>query len=299
MSIVVVGGSNMDITGQSFVPLVAKDSNPGSIAFSFGGVGRNICENIQRLGYPTTLLTILGKDFNGKSISEYMSALKVNLSHIKYSEDFATSCYLSINNNDGDMSIAVSGMEILEQLDVDYLKDCEAVLQAAEGIVVDTNPPLESLCYLLKTFGGDKRIYVDAVSTAKAAKLIDLLPYIYLLKTNRYEAELLTGESDPELACRKLAAMGVTIPLVTLGSKGAMYGMDDTIHFVETVPAKVINASGAGDAFMAGIAMALTKGYSIEESAQIGAAAAALTVCSADTVSKEMSLDKLNCMLKC
>ena len=60
---VVVGGVNVDIGGQPFLQLVMKDSNPGKVTVSFGGVGRNIAHNMSLLGIRTEMLTALGDDF--------------------------------------------------------------------------------------------------------------------------------------------------------------------------------------------------------------------------------------------
>ena len=54
---VVCGGVNIDIGAHSFAPLRAKDSNPGKVELSLGGVGRNIAHNMRLLGVPTYLLT--------------------------------------------------------------------------------------------------------------------------------------------------------------------------------------------------------------------------------------------------
>ena len=66
--VAVLGGCNMDITGYSFDNLKGRDSNPGKIEYSSGGVGRNICENLARLDVNTTFLSVLGKDDAGKNI---------------------------------------------------------------------------------------------------------------------------------------------------------------------------------------------------------------------------------------
>ena len=59
---VVCGGVNIDIGAHSFAPLRAKDSNPGKVELSLGGVGRNIAHNMRLLGVPTYLLTAVGGD---------------------------------------------------------------------------------------------------------------------------------------------------------------------------------------------------------------------------------------------
>ena len=59
---VVCGGANIDIGAHSFAPLRDRDSNPGRVELSLGGVGRNIAHNMRLLGVPTYLLTALGGD---------------------------------------------------------------------------------------------------------------------------------------------------------------------------------------------------------------------------------------------
>ena len=65
---VVVGGANMDIKARSAAPVVAATSNPGHVVRSPGGVGRNVAENLARLGTPTTLVAAVGADALGDEL---------------------------------------------------------------------------------------------------------------------------------------------------------------------------------------------------------------------------------------
>ncbi|MBR1988988.1 MAG: hypothetical protein IJ987_00810, partial [Firmicutes bacterium] len=56
--ITVVGGINIDIEGSPFKKLKYQDSNPGKVHMAFGGVGRNITENIARLGGNVAMLSV-------------------------------------------------------------------------------------------------------------------------------------------------------------------------------------------------------------------------------------------------
>ena len=67
---VVCGGVNIDIGAHSFAPLRAKDSNPGKVELSLGGVGRNIAHNMRLLGVPTYLLTAVGGDSRASQVEE-------------------------------------------------------------------------------------------------------------------------------------------------------------------------------------------------------------------------------------
>ena len=60
--VAVVGGVNIDIGGRPFSPLVPRDSNPGRVTVSLGGVGRNIAHNLSLLGAEVQLLTAFGDD---------------------------------------------------------------------------------------------------------------------------------------------------------------------------------------------------------------------------------------------
>ena len=65
--VTVIGGSNMDIQGFPNNPLVMKDSNPGKVDISMGGVGRNIAENLSRLDVNTKLISAMGNDLYVKT----------------------------------------------------------------------------------------------------------------------------------------------------------------------------------------------------------------------------------------
>ena len=68
--ITVIGGINIDIEGMPYEELIYKDSNPGRIRMSYGGVGRNITENIARLGGDVAMVSVAGDDYMGAGAVE-------------------------------------------------------------------------------------------------------------------------------------------------------------------------------------------------------------------------------------
>ena len=70
--ITVIGGINIDIEGCPRKALLPSDSNPGDIAISFGGVGRNIVENGARLGADVGLISLTGDDFLGNNARDHL-----------------------------------------------------------------------------------------------------------------------------------------------------------------------------------------------------------------------------------
>ena len=69
--VTVIGGIAINIEGIPFSPLISKDSNPGTVAFSFGGVGKNISENLAKLRISNQLISAVGKDKNGSEAIAY------------------------------------------------------------------------------------------------------------------------------------------------------------------------------------------------------------------------------------
>ena len=78
---VVVGGVNMDIGGRSSGPLVPRDSNPGRVRMSLGGVGRNIAHNLALLGAEVHLLTAFGDDVQAQRVAASCGELGIDISH--------------------------------------------------------------------------------------------------------------------------------------------------------------------------------------------------------------------------
>ena len=63
--VIIVGGINIDIEGSPYAALRPADSNPGKVGISYGGVGRNIVENIARLGGNVGMVSLTGEDAMG------------------------------------------------------------------------------------------------------------------------------------------------------------------------------------------------------------------------------------------
>ena len=166
---VVCGGVNIDIGAHSFAPLRAKDSNPGKVELSLGGVGRNIAHNMRLLGVPTYLLTAVGGDSRASQVEQSCRDLGIDLSHALHVPDGRTSTYVFVGDSDGDMAIAVSDMEICKKLTPDYFASQKELLDGAAAVVVDANLPRESIAYLVEHCAAP--LFVDPVSTVKADEI--------------------------------------------------------------------------------------------------------------------------------
>ncbi len=290
--VAVVGGVNMDIGGRSAAPLVGADSNPGTVRMSLGGVGRNIAHNLALLGADVRMLTAFGDDLYAQKIAASCGELGIDISQSLQVPGGATSTYVFLSGPDGDMALAVSDMDIYDHMAPPFLQSRRALLDNAQVVVLDTNIPAESVRWVCENIKAP--IFADPVSTAKAEKLRPVLGRLHTLKPNRIEAELLSGVAitDAESldrAARVLLDTGLHRVFISLGGDG-VYAADRTGAALRQscFPAHMVNATGAGDAFMAALAWAYLEGADLARTARLAQAAAAIAIEGAETINPAM-----------
>ena len=298
---VVVGGVNMDIGGQSFSPLIAEDSNPGTITMSLGGVGRNIAHNLTLMGTDVRLLTAFGEDVYGQKIAASCSELGIDVSHALRLSNMATSTYLYIAGPNGDMALALSDMEICKKISPAYLAANLSLIQNAQVVVCDTNIPQESLIYLAENCR--QPLFCDPVSTAKAEKLRPILHRIHTLKPNRLEAELLSGvpihgKEDVAQAAKALLDKGVRRLFISMGADGVYAATEKEQLWLSNLPGDPVNTTGCGDAFMAALVWAYLEGTDLRNTALAGLAAGSIAMESQETINPAMSATAIKNRIK-
>ncbi len=293
---VVVGGVNMDIGGTSAQPLRSADSNPGRVTMSLGGVGRNIAHNMALLGVDTRLLTAFGDDLYAQKIAASCGELGIDISRSLQVPGGATSTYLFINDERGDMALAVSDMDIYDHMTPDFLASRAPLLQSAQVVVMDTNIPAQSMAWVAEHIS--LPIFVDPVSTAKAEKVRPILGRLHTLKPNRLEAELLSGvaitdEDSLHRAADALLSTGLRRVFISLGGDGVFAADHSGRCHLPCLPGRMVNTTGCGDAFMAAIAWAYLEGTDLAGTARAGLAASAIAMESDHTINPHMSADAL------
>ena len=288
----VVGGVNMDICGRPDRSLIPRDSNPGRVRLSPGGVGRNIAHNLALMGVETSLITALGGDLYARQIEASCAELGIDLSGAVRVPGENTSVYLYIADADGDMALAISDMEICRHLSPEALEPRLGLLESAGAVVLDANLPAESIRFLCERLKAP--VFADPVSVAKAGKLRGVLGRIDTLKPNRAEAELLSGvtirdRSDLRRAAEALLSAGLRRVFISLGAQGVYAADENDRQLFPAMGALPVNTTGGGDAFMAGLVWAALRGADLSGSARAGLAAAAVALESEETVNPAMS----------
>ncbi|WMM25891.1 carbohydrate kinase family protein [Tissierella sp. MB52-C2] len=294
--VTVIGGANIDITGTPHYDLNINDSNPGQTILSLGGVGRNIAENLSRLNVNVKFITVLGDDGYSREITNNCEELNISLEHSLIMTNERTSTYLCINDESGEMKVAISDMEIYKYITPGYLKEKLGVINNGKVCVVDTNIPEDSLKYLMDNC--NVPIFLDTVSTKKTEKIKDSIHNIYTLKPNIIEAEILSNMKintieDLEKATDIILEKGVERLFVSLGAKGVYFTDGNHRGNILPIETKVINTTGAGDSYIAAVIWAYLKGFDLEKSAKAGLSASYICINSSSTVAKNISEEQI------
>lgn len=292
----VIGGANVDIVAYSDKAVALHDSNPGRHEISMGGVGRNIAENLSRLGVQTKLLTVIGNDSNGEKLLTSGKAVGIDFTPAMILEDERTSTYISILDHDRELVVAISDMAIVDRLDVEILKKQKALIDGAKVIVLDNNLKPEVIGYLLTTYA-HKEIVFDLVSGVKAERIKDQMKPVSHIKVNLLEGAILADMSEEdhhELIGDKLMEMGIENVWMTLGDKGIYYQNADTKMLYPSVAEKIVNTTGAGDAFVAGLTLGLFNGYTLEEKLMVSSVCSSIALESENTVSEFVNISEVN-----
>lgn len=293
---VVVGGANMDIAGRPDRALVRRDSNPGTVRLSPGGAGRNIAHNMALLGCDVRFVSAFGDDAHARDLQESCRAAGVDVSDSITIPGAATSTYLFIMDDGGDMELAISDMGIYDELVPARLERKLDLIERAALCVVDANVPEETIRWLAESVSTP--LYCDPVSTAKAPKLRGCLGRIHTLKPNRLEAEVLSGveirdEESLRLAARRLLDTGLEQVFISLDTRGLLCADHERQVMLPVIPGEVVNATGAGDSMMAAIAWAALEGEGLEGQGLAGLATSSLTVEAPGTINNGITADRV------
>jgi pseudouridine kinase len=300
--VTVVGGVNVDIIGFPNSSLVPKDSNPGRVKISLGGVGRNIAENLVKLGIHTKLISAVGEDIYGQKVLDEARLIGLDMQDSLILREQPTSTYMAVLDEKGDMNVAIAHMDIFEKISIDFIKQKKHLIENSKACVIDTNIPKEVIEYIL-TNNKKTDFFLDTVSTAKAVKIKNLIGNFHTIKPNRIEAEILSGikinsEKDFEACAEYFLNKGVKRVFISLGEKGLYYNDGINKSHIPAHKINVVNATGAGDAFMAALVYCYYNDFDMDYSARFAMSASVLTLSHENTINPNMSVENVNSLIK-
>lgn len=289
----VIGGANVDLSATLHDAFIASDSNPGHIEVSYGGVARNIAHNLSLLGARTQLLTVFGGDLFGGLLHDYCKQQGIDVHFSERDSDFRSGIYLCINNHGGEMIAAVADTEAVRTaITPEWLAKRIGEVNVSDFIVADANMSEESIRYLMENVTAP--LFIDGVSSTKAHRVINALskcklPYLHTLKLNLKEALTVAQTTTYAEAAQKLLNLGVAHVYITLSGEGVYCRNAAEEWLFPALPGEIVNTTGAGDAFLAGVVFAHAKGIDFPQTAQYGLMAARATLMSPRAVNPDIA----------
>lgn len=295
---VVVGGANVDMKAQSTARAATHTSNPGHASMTPGGVGRNIAENLARLGNRVHLISMVGRDSLGAGLLEHTAAAGVRIDNVART-DRSTGTYTAILDANGELLIAIADMQAMDELTPGQLQSARDVIATAGVLVLDGNLRRDTFECALDLAPGIRTI-VEPVSAPKAAALKDSLDArVFAITPDREELGALTDlptRTDRQIrtAANALHDRGISVVWVTLGARGSLLATPEGFTEIAALPTTVTEVTGAGDSMVAAFCHVLLEGGTPLEAAHLGHAAAAVTIASPHTVRPDLSLRLLH-----
>ena len=299
MYVLGIGAANVDVHGMSRAAIVMRDSNPGHLRTSAGGVTRNIMENLARLGVDARMVTAQGDDLFGEYVRSESEKAGLDMSECLVLPGVNSSSYVSILDERADMLVAMSDMSVLEHITPDFVSTKRSLIRGAAAVICDPCLPEETLVRILDEADGVP-VMLDPVSTAYAHRVTAIAGRFYALKPNRMELAILAGmdtdtDEGIERAAAGLIGRGTKCVAVSLGERGCYYADAKGSRFYRTLRpvSEMRNATGAGDAFLAGLVYGFVHGYEPPHAVDCALAAGLLAVESDLTINPDMSAERL------
>jgi pseudouridine kinase len=299
--ILVIGAAGVDIVGRLSSDLQSGTSCPAQIRTSFGGVARNVAENLARLGQPVNLITVVGEDQTGDQILQDVTEAGVNIDGVMRTSDHPTSTYIAIVNSSGELLYGLDDMRAMSTFTPDYFRQNYSLFKQASLLLVDANLPEATLRTVMSLAKRAKLpICADPTSNELAKKLLPYISNLNLIVPNSAEAGLLCNctfdDSDSESAikvAKTLVAKGIDIVIITLAEFGVCYATSESSGQIPAIRTQIIDPTGAGDALTSTLLFALLNDIPLDDAIRLGVSAASLALHHQGAVVPDLSLEKL------
>lgn len=293
--ILTFGGIAFDVKMRVDHQLIAETSNPVVVSTTSGGVIRNVSQNLSQLQEKVELISVVGDDDIGRLLIEKNHDY-FDVSGIQIIENASTALYQAVVDQDGDLLYGFAGMDIFEQFTPAVIDRHLRRIKYAKAIVADMNLPKATLSHLQTICAKEKRrLIVIGVSVAKIARFDPFVAPIDLLIVNQLEAQtLLKTKATGIKLIRQMKTLPIKNVVVTNGAFYTYYLNDGLIGKMKPLKAsKIVDVTGAGDAYSAGLIMSLLKTDNFEQALKIANCCAILTLASSSSVSDDLSIATL------
>ncbi|MFO1408291.1 MAG: carbohydrate kinase family protein [Steroidobacteraceae bacterium] len=250
-----------------------------SLRRNFGGCAGNIAYNLKLLGVPGLPMATVGRDFG--AYAEWMQATGVDASQLRVIDDaYTAQAFITTDLDDNQITAFHPGAMNHSHLNrVAQVPGCTLGVVAPDGrqgMVEHAAQFAEAGIPLLFDPG-------QGLPMFDGAELLDFIGKATWVAVNDYEGQLLserTGLSHREIAARVRAL------IVTRGAEGSVIHADGREYAIPAVrPEAVVDPTGCGDAYRAGLIYGLQNGLDWETTGRVASLMGAIKIAHAGTQS--------------
>ena len=294
MDMVVVGVVFLDIKGFPFFKYDAVGTNLGNVLMTHGGVARNVAENMANLGAEVEFVTMLDDDSLGREARLRLRGAGVKLTHAVSTPDKGMGMWLAVFNEKGDLAGSVSHMPDASPIERLFDEKGEEIIRSCRGVALEidlSEKVSERVFELAEHF--DKPVYAIVANMSVILRRPDFMARTACVILNEIEAGRLFGreiralspEETLEAISEAAPAMGIRSIVVTMGARGAVYlDAENGLRGVcPAVPCRVVDTTGAGDAFFSAVVESLARGMRLDDAVTCGARLASMTVSTSES----------------
>lgn len=287
MNIVVIGTIYVDIKGHARTPFMPDGRNAGFVEYVHGGVGRNIAEDLAALGDSPVFVSLVEPGGTGDAIVSHLERVGVSTRFVDRVEH-GSGTWLAIFDDRGDVFSSVSARADVSPLAGVIEAHHADIFPQADYVILEIDMDRETIQTVFdyaRRYG--KKVCCAVALMGDALDKTDFIREADLFICNQQEAGMLVGKNLADCepaeilgeAKRYIAESNLKNLVVTMADKGAVfvdaYGNEG---ICPAVAATVVDTTGAGDSFCAGLCTALARGLTLEDACDVGAKVAASVI---------------------
>ena len=307
MGIVVFGATFVDIKGYPVSQYIPHGRNVGRVEQVHGGVSRNVVHDLANLDLRPAYVTVLDHTGISSDVIDTLARSGVDTRYIIRSDE-GPGTWLAIFDNNGDVVASISKRPVLDRIHDVLVEKGDEIISNADSIIVEIDMEvdlLERIFSLAEKYG--KEVYCVVSNMSLAMERRYLIMKSGCLVCNNQEAGMLFSEDydDPtleemsDIIADRIRFAQIPRMVVTMGDAGAVYAELNGEHgFVQSQKVDVIDTTGAGDGFFAGVAAGLTYGRTLEEACVIGTRLASSVISTKENVCPRFHPEEFNLNVK-
>ncbi len=287
-SICVVGSINIDMNAYvPRFPAAGETLHGKQFTTGYGGKGANQAVMAARLGGSVTMVGRVGDDIFGRDMRNNLQQESINTGAVFTSTGVSSGvAVITVSDAGENMIIVIAGAN--GEVNKADIENARPAITTADVLVCQMEIPLEANFAALRMarLAGVRTIFNPAPAVADLPDTV--LQLVDICSPNETELEILTGQKvrsrkDAVAAAGMLIDRGAGSVIVTLGAQGSLLVERDHSELVPAPKVKAVDTTGAGDAFIGGLAHYLAAGRSLVDAMRRANEIAAISVQSPGT----------------